>query len=330
MQRFWIGLAMLVIPATAVSSACGGAPKGPEATDRSMVDEDFAFQGEYLGKMKAPKGDDLELGAQVIAMGNGKFTAVIYYGGLPGAGWSRGDRSVTLEGQKRDNVVVLEGEQAAGEIAEKKLTLRRAVRGGKAVLEAVERTSPTLGAKPPEGAMVIFDGTGTEMFVEGSMNDAGLLWAGATTRPLPNSYKIHLEFLLSYMPQARGQGRANSGVYLHDCYEVQVLDSFGLEGKDNECGGIYKVKAPDVNMCFPPLTWQTYDFEFSGPKFDAQGVKVASARLTARHNGVLIHDDLELLPTPGRKEEGPGPRGIHLQAHGNRVQYRNIWLVESE
>lgn len=330
MWRFSLLFAVFVLAALPAPVAWGGAPAGVNATDLSMVDADFAFQGEYAGGVKTPEGKEMKLGAQVVALGGGKFNAVVYAGGLPGDGWSRKDKSAALEGEKHGDAVVLKGDKVSGEIRAKKLTLKHADHPGQAVLEAVERKSPTLGAKPPEGAMVIFDGSGTQMFVEGTINDARLLWAGATTKPLPDSYKLHLEFLLPYMPEARGQGRANSGVYLHDCYEVQVLDSFGLEGKDNECGGIYKVKAPNVNACFPPLAWQTYDFEFTGPKFDAAGKKTAPARLAARHNGIVIHDNIQLSHTAGRKDEGPGPRGIHLQAHGNKVQYRNIWLVETK
>jgi hypothetical protein len=81
-------------------------------------------------------------------------------------------------------------------------------------------------------------------------------------------------------------------------------------------------------MCLPPLVWQTYDVDFTAPKFDPDGKKIAPARATVRHNGVVIHDNLELAWTPGREPEGPGPRAIHLQQHGNKVQYRNIWVKE--
>jgi hypothetical protein len=118
-------------------------------------------------------------------------------------------------------------------------------------------------------------------------------------------------------------------MYVHGRYEVQILDSFGLEGKDNECGGIYQIAEPDVNMCFPPLAWQTYDADFQAARYDDQGNKTANARLTVRHNGVVIHDDLELpRATPGRYGEGPEPGPLFLQDHGNPVVFRNIWIVE--
>ncbi len=327
MQRLVCFSVFLASMAMAVQPVAAKAPAGLNATDRSMVDEDFAFQGEYAGSVKDGEGKEVKLGAQVIALGGGKFTAVVYVGGLPGAGWAREDQRAQLQGEKQGDKVVLAGEKVSGEISGKKMVLTHVDHEGQAVLDAVERKSPTLGAKPPKGAMVVFDGTGTKNFVEGSMNEAKLLWAGATTKPLPDSCTIHMEFLLPYMPEERGQGRANSGVYLHDCYELQVLDSFGLEGENNECGGFYKVRKPDVNMCLPPLTWQTYDIDFAAPKYDG-GNKTVAARVTVRHNGVVIHNDVELAETPGRQPEGLGPRGIHLQAHGNKVQYRNIWVVE--
>ncbi|MEQ9071070.1 MAG: DUF1080 domain-containing protein, partial [Gimesia chilikensis] len=140
----------------------------------------------------------------------------------------------------------------------------------------------------------------------------------------------HLEFQLPFMPQARGQGRSNSGCYVLGRYEVQILDSFGLEGKDNECGGIYKVGAPSVNMCFPPLAWQTYDIDFTSAKYDDEGNKTAKARITVKHNGVTVNDDREIdEPTPGgtnKDESVAGP--LFLQNHSNPVRFRNIWVIE--
>jgi len=108
-----------------------------------------------------------------------------------------------------------------------------------------------------------------------------------------------------------------------------VLDALGLEGADNETGGIYKVAKPIVNMCLPPLTWQTYDVDFTAAKFDEEGKKTASARMTVKLNGVLVHKDVEVPNnTGGGKKEGPEPGPIYLQGHGNPVFYRNIWIVE--
>ena len=75
----------------------------------------------------------------------------------------------------------------------------------------------------------------------------------------------------------------------------------------------------------------TYDIQFTAPKYDASGSKKANARITVRHNGVVIYDDVEFpKATPGRQKEGPGPRPIHLQGHGNKVEYRNIWVLEKK
>ena len=206
--------------------------------------------------------------------------------------------------------------------------------------EPAPRTSPTLGIKPPPGAVVLFDGTSLgpwtkrdprgepapwRLVGDGSMEVQG---GDIITREKFGSFHLHLEFRTPYMPQARGQGRGNSGVYLQGRYEVQVLDSFGLSGEDNDCGGLYQIARPRVNMCFPPLQWQTYDITFTAPERNTAGKKTAHGRVTILHNGVLIHDNLELPRITGgavNDREGE-PEGILLQDHGDPVRYRNIWI----
>ena len=320
-------LAVLVLGGL-TSATCA---KPPEIIDpaEAAKDPDFAVQGEYVGRGALPGASEGPLGAQVVALGDGKFEVYVLEGGLPGEGWKRGDRRLRLDGRREKDAVVLQGEKLRGKIAQGKMTLEG--EPARATLRRTERKSPTLGQKPPAGAVVLFDGSGLEHFEKDAhLSPDGNLLSGTTTVDKFDSYQLHLEFRLSWMPQARGQGRSNSGVYVHDCYEIQVLDSFGLTGESNECGGFYSIKEPAVNMCFPPMVWQTYDIDFTAPRFDAAGQKTANARITVRHNGVVIQDMELPKGTPGRKPEGPGPRPIHLQGHGNKVQYRNIWLVPRE
>ncbi len=195
-------------------------------------------------------------------------------------------------------------------------------------LPKVHRRSPTLGKGPPEGATVLFDGTSADAFKGGEMTDGGLLKQGATSKKTFGDHFLHLEFRLPFKPSARKQSRGNSGLYLQGRYEVQMLDSFGLKGRNNECGGIYSVKAPDVNMCYPPLTWQTYDVAFEAAAYDGSE-KMRKARMTVWHNGVLIHDSVKVPgpTTAAPKKEGPSPGPVYLQDHGNPVRYRNIWVA---
>lgn len=143
-------------------------------------------------------------------------------------------------------------------------------------------------------------------------------------------FKLHLEFCTPFMPAARGQSRGNSGVYLQGRYEVQILDSYGLKPRNNECGGVYEIGVPLINMCAPPLQWQTYDITFQAPRFDAEGKKTDDARVTVVHNGVTIQENLKLFKTTTLALDNniKEPGGICLQDHGNEVQFRNIWLVE--
>lgn len=262
-------------------------------------DAGFLLQGEY-----AEPGT----GLQIIALGNDRFRLVTYEGGLPGLGFdrkSKGHREVS-------------GSEARREIA----------RG----YQKIHRHSTTRGAKPPEGAVVIFDGTeaSRKNWKKGArITKDGLLMEGATSVPTFGNALVHVEFRLPYKPHARSQGRGNSGLYLQGRYETQILDSFGLDGKHNECGGIYSVRDPDLNMCLPPLTWQTYDIEFTAAEFDAQGKKTKNARMTVRLNGVVIHEDVEVpkRTTASPLKEGPTPGPIFLQNHGNPVRFRNIWVL---
>lgn len=280
---------------------------------------DFRLQGEYAAD---------KIGLQVIALGNQTFRAVIHQGGLPGAGWDKSEK-VEMEAK-------LDGERVdfQGGVWKVALGLNGAnIEGpaGKMTLKKVERESPTVGAKAPQGAVVLFDGSSCDAFVGGHFDDLNrhLLASGSKTQRADfQDYTLHVEFLLPFKPLGRGQDRANSGVYNQDRYEVQVLDSFGLKGVSNECGGIYQKKAPSVNMCFPPLRWQTYDIDFTAAKFDASGAKTKNAVITVKHNGVLIHEQVEIDgPTGGGKKEDAAGGAIQLQGHGNPVYYRNVWVV---
>lgn len=261
---------------------------------------DFAVQGEYEGP---------GLGLQVIARGDGEFELVLFNGGLPGAGW---DKSLPTR---------VEGDsETVGQVALSKH------------LKRIERRSPTLGAKAPSDATVLFDGTQSSLTKhwkeDAKITEHGLLKHGATTKGNFRDYTLHLEFRTPFEPTKEGQGRGNSGVYHQGRFETQVLDSLGLEGKNNEAGGLYGIRDPDLNMCFPPLSWQTYDIEFTAARLDGSGKKFADAQITVKLNGVVVHQDVPLPETvslPSTQSATDGP--IHLQDHGNEVSYRNIWLA---
>jgi CubicO group peptidase (beta-lactamase class C family) len=326
-----------------------------DANDPTMP-ADFKIQGEYAGEIKGSG----KVGCQVIALGKGTFQAVLLPGGLPGEGWDgkdkilmagqlNGDRATFTPATGQRKYLAQEPDQFSATskfpptgqkdytatIAGDTLT-GKTDEGVSFELKKVVRKSTTLGAKPPEGAVVLFDGTNTDAWNGGGRLDkaTGFLNTDGhdiTTKQKFNNYTAHVEFLLPYRPDARGQGRGNSGFYQVDHYEVQILDSFGLDGKDNECGGVYTKIAPKVNMCLPPLVWQTYDVEFSNAVMD-DGKKVKNARITVKHNGVVIIDDKEISgPTGGHRNDAEGTPGpLKLQGHGNPLQFRNVWVVEKK
>ncbi|HSU65892.1 MAG TPA: DUF1080 domain-containing protein [Tepidisphaeraceae bacterium] len=319
--------------------------KGVVFTDPEKAGPDYQIEGEYEGTAGAGKW-----GAQVIAMGDGNFHAVFEPGGLPGAGWDAKNRYESegkLEGGKvtfspTDKPAWTEGhlpppveEKRGFEASLSDGTLTGKTDSGETfTLKKTVRHSPNEGLKPAAGAIVLFDGSNADAWNGTKVVEGNLLKEGGETKQKFTDYTLHLEFYLPFKPFARNQERGNSGVYNQHRYEVQVLDSFGVKGMDNECGGIYTKHAPDVNMCYPPLTWQTYDIDFTAARYE-NGQKKSDAEITVKQNGVLIQDHFKINgPTGGGQKENPadnvqtGP--LYLQEHGNPVVYRNVWIVEKK
>ena len=321
MRQICVGLSIVLLGA---SVAWG---KGPKITDPAKAGVDFQLQGEYAGVIEGSE----KYGIQVIALGLGKFKAVGFPGGLPGAGWTGKDK-VSSTGSLKGNQVVFKSDHGVGTLKKGSITVSDTEGKSVGKLQRVVRKSKTLGQKPPKGAVVLFNGKSVDGWINGKMTKDGLLEQGTTSKARFGSMKIHIEFRLPFQPQDRGQGRGNSGIYLQGRYEVQMLDSFGLKGKNNECGGIYSVKDPSTNMCFPPLSWQTYDIEYTSAKYDKDGKLTKDPRMTVYHNGVIVQKDVKL---PGNRSTTgapvrPGPEAgpIYLQNHSCPIRYRNIWVVK--
>ncbi len=301
--------------------------------DKAPEYKEDPFMGNYESSKKSG------LVAQVLARGWGKYQAFFY-----------------KEFDKRDApVAVMNGKVVKGKVVLRSGEWRAEISDGKLIgakegdapvtlnLKKVKRVSPTIGLKPERGAIILFDGNdmdewrtdkggqaGWKLIGDGVMEVAPGKGSILTKRKFTD-YKMHVEFRTPYMPKSSGQHRANSGVYLSERYETQILDSFALEGAINECGALYREVPPDVNMCFPPMDWQTYEITLHAPKFDASGKKMNNARLTIVHNGVTIHDDLDVPAATGsakKKGETSEPMSILLQDHKNPAQFRNIWIVD--
>ena len=201
---------------------------------------------------------------------------------------------------------------------------------------------------PPEDAVILFDGSGTEAW-QNTEDGSEASWkvsdgiltvnpgAGAIrTRQSFGDVQLHLEWRAPVEVKGEGQGRGNSGVFLMERYEVQILDSYQNKTYTNgQAGSIYKQSPPLVNVTSPPGEWNSYDIIFKAPRFNINGLLISPATITVLHNGVLIQDHFELRgPT---KYTGipnytahPEQLPLVLQDHGNPVGFRNIWVRELE
>ena len=299
-------LTICLIPTLAFSAAKKDVKAWTDAESAKADNPAFSVQGEYKGNE-----DGSPIAIQATVLKDGKLLVAKYKGGLPGAGWDK---------SKIDSKVM--------SLEEVKSLVSK--------LEKVNRVSPTMGKKAPEGAYMVMPDDFENV-------KDGILHAGGKTKKEVGSFKMHAEFMLPFKPgrNPSNQDRGNSGIYIFNNYEIQVIDSFALDfdSKNNAikteslnkqcCCCLYKMKLADVNMALPPLTWQTYDIEFTAPVIE-DGKKVKNARLTVFHNGVKIHDDYELKTGTGagagRKQLDKGP--IYFQNHGNPTVFRNVWIVK--
>ncbi len=323
------GYALVSFPALPTSAADPKPAKPRAVTTVEEADADFQIQGEYAGCL-VWRGCWQPVGLQVVALGDGQFQALAYPGGLPGNGFNGGAKS-QLKGERQGEQVMLTGDELSVTLQPGLAVAVNSPAGGHlGYLQPMHRYSTTQGAQPPANAKVLFDGTDTGLLKGAKISEAGLLQIGAETVDPVQDFILHGEFKTPYMPTARSQARGNSGFYLQRRYEVQVLDSFGLEPAFNEAASLYRFKAPDMNMSFPPLSWQTYDIHFTAARFNDAGERTSKARITVWHNGVIVQNNVELEnKTGGGRPESAELLPILFQNHGDPVEYRNLWLVDT-
>lgn len=194
----------------------------------------------------------------------------------------------------------------------------------------------------PSDATILFDGKDLSKWRGGEkweIKDGYAVVKGGdvTTKDSFGDYQLHVEFATPEQVRGSGQGRGNSGVFLANRYEVQVLDSFDNKTYfDGQCGSLYKQTPPMVNACRKPGEWQTYDIVFTAPRFDeaSKEVKVLTpGYVTVIHNGVVVQNHFGLqgntnFDRPAAYEKHPLKQPIRLQNHGDPVKYRNIWIRE--
>ncbi len=222
-------------------------------------------------------------------------------------------------------------------------------------------TPPQRYGQPPADATILFNGTDESVSEWESQKGGGKIgWnvvtgeggymevvkkaGGIQTKKLFGNCQLHIEWRTpeGIDPKITDQKRSNSGVSFMDRYEVQILDSYTKNDyKDNrtyadgQAAALYGQHPPMLNVCRPPGQWQTYDISFLRPIIDANGKVLRKARITVLHNGVVVHNNLEIEGTTSHKKKAkyaphnPPDKGhIRLQDHGNPIRFRNIWIRE--
>ncbi len=293
-------------------------------------------QGLYEGAYKSQGDHKFEV--RVVAVGKGNYKIYIRENLADGK-----VNKIELNGKTDGDAVNFTGK--SGDAAWSGAYADAAVKGtcgadGTFEMKRIVRESPTMGAKPPAGAIVLLDGKNFDEMtckpVNGKEQEWKVVEDGAiqvpkggmnSKRTFAGSYKTHVEFRCPLMPEANGQGRANSGCYQTNGEEIQVLDSFGMTTyTGGACGGLYRWKEVDAFDEFPlasapPLQWQTYDIEYRVQMKD--GKPTGKPKITVIHNGIKIHDNVEM-----HNDAKVGT--FYFQDHGNPVCFRNIWVLPLE
>lgn len=275
--------------------------------------------------------------AQVVAGSNGTFHANLL------KRFDATDNLVAvLRGSAEGRGIAFSGDGWAATLANGRLKGKRDAESFD--LQSVIRHSPTENAKPPTGAIVLFDGSSLDHWArqkgkeweqpDGPVTAWRLADGVVETVPGAGSIitkkhfgdcKLHVEF--------RTLGPVNSGVYLQARYEIGINESYGRR-EGSPCGAFGNspdAPKPKINASLPPFQWQTFDIEFCAPRFDSAGKKTENARATIVLNGVTISGQAEIPSVRGAaKRLGETPAApLMLQEHGEPIQFRNIWLVET-
>jgi hypothetical protein len=193
---------------------------------------------------------------------------------------------------------------------------------------------------PPSDAVVLFDGKSLSQWKGGDKWIVKDGYAIAAGEPLIHSKQsfgdcqLHVEWATPEKVEGHGQERGNSGVFMMDLYEIQILDSYDNPTYfDGQAAAIYKQRPPLVNACRKPGQWQTYDILFEAPRFDEQGKLVRPAFVTVFQNGVVVQNHTQILGASAwdqapKYTAHPSKLPLALQFHVNPVRFRNIWIRE--
>ncbi|MGM0507085.1 MAG: 3-keto-disaccharide hydrolase [Bacteroidota bacterium] len=347
----WLGVAALWLMASACGSPDSGSTGDRQATGAgACADSTLSWidpaevegipgtdlQGEFEGRALLPgSADSMDVGLQLALYGPERVRGSFYKGGLPGAEDHELDppERLDVEGVRIAERLELAPEEGYSLLyLESHVTVLDEEKNYLGHLDRVYRESATLGLDPGEEATALFQGDESDLenWQEGATMSESELHSGAMTRREFGDMRLHVEVWPSWMPCASDQRRTNSGLYIQDRYEVQIMDSFGLEPMLNGSGSLYREVMPALNMSLPPLRWQTYDVWFRAPRFNEEGEKVEPVRVSVWYNGVRVIDDEVLEGGTGRGgqlEEVPRAP-LLLQEHPGSVRFRNIWIEE--
>jgi len=339
-----LGVVGVVIVSLGPAVRAGGAAAAKAKAVSAPKEIDDKFVGEYVGPFTSSAGKKADGLAKVYARMSRKglsYRAVLYAveSGLIEKAVVRPDAKVLFRtevtGSAEGARMVLKGGGWSGSVEAGRLTAEG--KAGRLELRSLVRRSPTELARPPAGAIVLLPYKAGKLTSLDEwtnkrwalLSDGSMMVTGGdnNTKRRFSRFKLHLEFRIP----ALGRGSGNSGVYILDRYEIQVLDSFGRKPSRGGCASVYQTFPAAANACLPAGRWQTFDITFRGPKMEG-GKAVRLPKVTVVHNGVTVHKDVDVPHATGnargRGHAETGP--IRLQDHGSPVRYRNIWIVELE